>query len=272
MERLRTKLHTLVDAGVCIAFSGGVDSSVLLQIACEQGRIMGKPVYAVTFETKLHPCADLGVAQRVAQETGAQHHVISVNELDNPLILKNPVDRCYHCKKYLFSSLVAFANDKGLSHIVDGTNADDLTVYRPGIGALKELGICSPLAELGYTKVQVREMATALGLSVSNRPSAPCLATRLPYNTPIDFATLRRIDCGETYLKDLGFVTNRIRLHGDIARIEIPLEAFSCFLSQQGKIVQKLKEVGFPYVTLDLEGFRSGSMDIHIHKEMTHGR
>lgn len=271
MERLRLKLNTLVNEGVCIAFSGGVDSSILLQIACEEGKKLDKPVYAVTFETKLHPCADLAVAQQVAQETGALHHVIAVNELDNPAILQNPIDRCYHCKRHLFSTLVDFAKAHNLPHIIDGTNADDLTVYRPGIGALKELGIVSPLAELGITKAQVRDLASALHLSVSNRPSAPCLATRLPYGTPIDFAILHRIDLGETYLKTMGFAINRLRLHGDIARIEIPVANFPDFLAKQAHIVLKLKELGFPYVTLDLEGFRSGSMDIHIN-EVNHGR
>ncbi|WP_409969490.1 ATP-dependent sacrificial sulfur transferase LarE [Bengtsoniella intestinalis] len=264
MDALRRTLHTMVAEGACIAFSGGVDSSILLQISCQEGKKLGKPVYAVTFETKLHPCADLAIAQSVAQETGAIHHVIAVNELDNPAMLQNPIDRCYQCKKYLFATLVDFAKQHHLPHIIDGTNADDLTVYRPGIKALRELGIVSPLAELGISKAQVRDLASAMGLSVSNRPSAPCLATRLPYNTPIDFDTLHQIDLGETYLKDMGFAVCRIRLHGDIARIEIPKADFPQFLAKQEPIVLHLKHLGFPYVTLDLEGFRSGSMDIHL--------
>ncbi len=266
MEHLKTKLQSLLDGGLCVAFSGGVDSSVLLKLACELAP--PQTIHAVTFETKLHPCADLAVAQRVAQEVGAIHHVISVNELDNVDILHNPVDRCYRCKKHLFSTLIDYAKTHNLAHIIDGTNADDLTAYRPGIGALKELGIISPLAELGITKAKVRQLASDLNLSVSNRPSAPCLATRLPYNTPIDLDLLARIDRGETYLKSLGFAVNRIRVHGAIARIEIPTDQVPACIAQQQAIVTTIHDLGLPYVTLDLEGFRSGSLDIYVRGDL----
>lgn len=262
MEQLKKMLHPMVAQGLCVAFSGGVDSSVLLRLACEVAQ--GKEVFAVTFSTKLHPCADLDIARQVAQEVGATHVVLEVNELDCPAILQNPVDRCYQCKGYLFAQLLTFAKAHHCPHVIDGTNADDLHVYRPGIRALQELGIASPLATLGITKAQVRTIAQDLGLSVSHRPSAPCLATRLPYNTPIDLALLSRIDQGETYLKSLGFAINRIRVHGDIARIEIPTSQFSDFFIHQTAIVATLKALQFPYITLDVEGFRSGSMDIHV--------
>ena len=271
MERLKKYLATLIPQGLCVAFSGGVDSSVVLKLACEEGRKLNKNVYAVTFDTKLHPKADLGVSQRIAKEVGAVHYSISVNELDNPYVLQNPVDRCYHCKRHLFQQLKAFCAERQITHIVDGTNVDDLGQYRPGIKALGELGILSPLAQCSITKEQVREMARVLGLSVSNRPSSPCLATRLPYGTAIDFSVLEQIEKGEQALKQLGFAVNRIRLHGDIARIEVEPSLFPQALAQSDAIITTLKLLGFVYITLDLEGFRSGSMDIHIENRGPYG-
>lgn len=267
MEKLREKIKDLLENGLCVAFSGGVDSSLLLKIACEQAKEQNLDVYAVTFETKLHPCADVEIAKKVAKNVGAIHKIIQVNELDNVEILQNPVDRCYKCKKYLFENLVDFAKENGIKNIIDGTNFDDLSQYRPGIRALKELEIISPLADLKITKEQVREYAKMLDLSVSNRPSAPCLATRLPYNTTIDFELLSQIDLGENYLKEQGFLVNRIRVHKDIARIEIKKQDFAKFIEKSDEITQKLKELGFVYITLDIEGFRSGSMDIYVRGE-----
>lgn len=267
MEELRENIALLVENGLCIAFSGGVDSSVLLKIASQEAKKQNKPIFAVTFETKLHPCADVENAKKVAKEAGAIHDIIKVDELNDVDILNNPVDRCYKCKQYLFEKLVEFAEEKSLKNIIDGTNFDDLGEYRPGIKALRELGIKSPLADLKITKNKVRQYAEKMGLSVSNRPSAPCLATRLPYNTKIDFEILKQIDNGEIYLKSMGFLVNRIRLHGDVARIEIKKEQFAEFLAKNEEILQNLKEIGFVYITLDVEGFRSGSMDIYVKEE-----
>lgn len=264
VKKLQIRMKELLVGGLCIAFSGGVDSSLLLKIACEEAKAIGEKVYAVTFSTRLHPMADLEIAQRVAKEFGAEHVVIVVDELTNETILNNPVDRCYHCKKMLFQSLVDFAKEKGITHIVEGTNYDDMFVYRPGIKAVKKLQVNSPLAELEITKEQVREFAKALGISVAKRPSTPCMATRLPYNTQLDFEVLERIDKGETILKELGFAVNRLRLHKDIARIEVKPEEFEKFITCREEIIKKLKELGFLYITLDLEGFRSGSFDSNL--------
>ena len=149
---------------------------------------------------------------------------------------------------------------------MEGNNADDLLIYRPGTQAVKELGVLSPLAELGITKAQVREIAADMGLSCASRPSSPCLATRLPYGTPISFELLERVDAGEQWLKEQGFPIVRLRVHGDILRIEIEKERFSDFIAMADKITEKMKELGFVYITLDAEGFRSGSMDVHIVK------
>lgn len=267
MIQLHQKIGKLVENGLCVAFSGGVDSSLILKVACIEAKKQGKEVFAVTFETKLHPCTDIEIAEKVAKDIGAKHYVIQINELENREILKNPVDRCYICKKYLFEKLVIFAKEKGLENIIEGTNFEDLSEYRPGIKALKEIGIISPLADLKISKSRVRQYAEELGISVSNRPSAPCLATRLPYGTTIDLELLGKIDLGENYLKTLGFDVNRIRIHGDIARIEIKKSDFAKFLEKNDEIVNKLKTLGFVYITLDVEGFRSGSMDIYVKEE-----
>lgn len=264
MKKINEYIKPLVKGGICVAFSGGVDSSLILQVACEEARKEKQEVYAVTFETKLHPKADLEIARKIAGEVGAIHHVVYVNELENDKILQNPEDRCYHCKKYLFEELIKYAETVGLSYILDGTNYDDLSQYRPGIRALQELGILSPLVELEITKKEVRQLAEERGISVSNRPSTPCLATRLPYGTTIDFEVLSMVEEGEKFLKGKGFLVNRIRVHGDIARIEIHKEQFQEMLDIYNEVVLALSQIGFIYVTLDLEGFRSGSMDVHL--------
>ena len=226
-------------------YSGGVDSSLLLMAAkkCMEGE---KKIYAVTFDTMLHPSCDLETARKVAGEAGVIHEVIYLNELEQAEIRFNPVNRCYLCKKALFQRLKDFAAQKGVSLILEGTNEDDLHVYRPGLQAIRELGILSPLADTGFTKEEVRRLAGELGVSVASRPSTPCLATRLPYGAEIKPEIVR------------------LRLHGDIARIEIPCEKFPEFLEKREEIVKNLKNMGFSYITLDIQGFRSGSMDENL--------
>ena len=265
-EKLKMNIRELVKDGVCIAFSGGVDSSLILRIAADAGKEFGRDVHAVTFETKLHPVSDVQTSRNVAKEMGAIHTIIKVDEFENEELLNNPVNRCYICKKMLFVNLFEFAQNNNLKYVIDGTNADDLKVYRPGIKALSELGVVSPLAGLGISKAEVREFAKELSISVASRPSAPCMATRLPYNTEIRFELLKRIEDGEEFIKSLGFSIVRLRIHGEIARIEVPTEDFLKFMESKDLIVSKLRSLGFSYITLDLEGFRSGSMDINIDK------
>ncbi len=259
-EKLQENMAKLVKGGLCVAFSGGVDSTLLLQFAQEAAQAEQEPLWAVLFATQLHPPADRAEAEKLAADIGAPLEVIEVDELSSPEILRNPVDRCYHCKRLLFSMLKEFAAKKGAAHVADGTNYDDLFQYRPGLKALKELGVASPLAECGLTKEEIRALAAEKGLAVKDKPSSPCLATRLPYNTLITPEALNQVAAGEQLLKDHGFPVNRLRIHGDTARIEIPKARFAAFLEQAG-LVGKLKALGFQYVTLDLEGFRSGSMD-----------
>ena len=263
-EMLQARMRELVSEDICLAFSGGVDSSLLLKVAADAAAETGKKVYAVTFDSRLHPSCDLRIARQVAGELGGIHQVMEVDELEQEEIRMNPVNRCYLCKRHLFMTLKKLAGEKGVRRILDGTNEDDMHVYRPGIRALKELGIISPLAELHITKEAVKGMASEYGISVASRPSTPCMATRLPYNTRIDYDVLDRIAQGEAYLRDALPGNVRLRLHGGIARLEVDNEAFARLLDMRADVVRQLKGLGFTYVTLDLEGFRSGSMDVGI--------
>ena len=197
---------------------------------------------------------------------GAEYHVIKVNELEEPQILENPKNRCYLCKRMLFGKLLDFASSENIPILMEGTNRDDENQYRPGIKAVEELGIRSPLREAGLSKEEVRAMAARRGVLSASRPSAPCLATRLPYGTRIEKALLDRIDQGEQFLRSLGFTDVRLRLHGDVARLEVDKKEFPDMLRLAQEVCNRLKELGFSYVTLDLEGFRSGSMDEKMQK------
>lgn len=258
LKALKEFVNNMGEDGICIAFSGGVDSSLVLKIAIDTG----KKVHAVMFRTNLHPAADEPEARKIAKEMGADITVMEIDEFSNPDILKNPVNRCYLCKKMLFTKLAEFAKDNGYKVIMDGTNADDHNEYRPGIKALEEIGVVSPLAELGITKDEVREYAKMLGISVHNKPSAPCMATRFPYNTDITKESLDKVEAAENYLKECGLHLCRLRVHFDIARIEVREEDFEKILINRKSIVKELKDIGFTYITLDIEGFRSGSMDV----------
>lgn len=260
-SKLNKQLDNLTREDTCIAFSGGVDSSLLLSLLCERARKHGTQVYAVTFDTILHPRNDIAVSKQVAAEMGAVYQVIPINELEQPEIVNNSRERCYYCKKTLFSELLSFAEKKGIRRVIEGTNYDDLSQYRPGIRAVEELGVISPLKAAELTKTEIRSWAEELGISVANRPSAPCMATRLPYGTRIDAGILQLIEQAEDYIKEQGFGNVRVRVHDKIARLEVDQKCFGEIIEKQEQIIKKLKELGFRYITLDLEGFRSGSMD-----------
>ncbi len=264
LNKLYVYLEQHIREGIGIAFSGGVDSSLLLKIACDIGRKNRLSVLAITFETKLHPHGDLEEARSIALGFGAIHKTIEVDEFTDPQIMYNPEDRCYRCKNLLFRTLISEAKQADYQFLIDGTNYDDRNAYRPGMRALKELNIHSPLLELEITKAQIRSLAAELGIPSSDKPSAPCLATRLPYGDKLDFDILKKIDLGEQYIKTFGFYNVRLRLHQDILRIEIDKRDFDKLIKHQVAVLSKMKELGFLYITLDLEGFRSGSMDIKI--------
>lgn len=263
-EQLLLKINEYAGQNVIVAFSGGVDSTLLLKIACDMAKKKGTKVYAVSIQTRLHPMGEMEEAKKTCQELEAEHVVISIDELKEAGIMNNPVNRCYLCKKFLFSKIKNFASKLEISRILEGTNEDDLHVYRPGIKALKELGIKSPLAEAGLTKAEVRKLAGEYGLKTATKPSAPCLATRFPYGTELAYEDMERVEKGEAYLKSFGLYNVRIRVYGKTARIEVDEASFAEVLVHKQDIITYLKELGFIYITLDLEGFRSGSMDVEI--------
>lgn len=260
--QLQKKMKAYAAADLAVAFSGGTDSSLLLKLACEAAKKTGQKVYAVTLQTNLHPAAECETARRVAAEMGAEHLILLVDELSEAGIENNPPDRCYRCKRCLFQKLTKKAGALGAAVILDGTNADDLKEYRPGLKALKELGIRSPLADAGLTKQEVRTWASEYKISTASKPATPCLATRFPYGTVLTDEKLAKVERGEAFLKALGFYNVRLRVHGDLARIEVDAAALESTLSHREEITDYLKELGYTYVTLDLEGFCSGSMDI----------
>lgn len=261
-NNLLLQMDNYTKENILIAFSGGVDSSLLLMIACEKARLHGTKVYAVTAHTKLHPMGDVEVAKKVAAEAGAEHRVVYIDELSEAGIENNPIDHCYKCKRTIFTGIVEMAQKMGIRYMLDGTNEDDMHVYRPGIKALKELNIISPLADNMITKKEVRELAEQYNVSVADRPSTPCMATRLPYGVKLDYELLERIDKGEQFIRKLGFYNVRLRVHRNVARIEVDSNALSNIIDMKDKITDYLKELKFEYITLDLEGFRSGSMDL----------
>ena len=260
-EILRKKMRCYAAADTIIAFSGGVDSSLLLKLASDAARETGKKVYGIYLHTMLHPVKEEEGAQKVAQEMGAIFRVLKVDELEGAGIEDNPLDRCYRCKRHLFCKIQEKAKELGVSTILEGTNEDDLHVYRPGIRAVRELGILSPLADAGFSKADVRRLAGEYGISVSDKPSAPCLATRFPYGTRISYEEMRKVEEGETFLKNIGLYNVRLRVHGGLARIEADQDSLQTILEQRDGVIGHLKSLGYRYVTLDLEGFRSGSMD-----------
>ncbi|MBC7088350.1 MAG: ATP-dependent sacrificial sulfur transferase LarE [Tissierellales bacterium] len=264
IEMLFDRIEELMEDGICIAFSGGVDSTLLLKIASYINRDNKCKLYAVTFHTKLHPMNDINISTDLANEMNVSHEIIEIDEFQNEEILNNTIDRCYNCKKFMFQKLVDFAKANDVKNIIDGTNFDDLSTYRPGLKALKELDIKSPLAELGIDKNTVRKWANDLDIKVANRPSAPCLATRIPYNTKIDLNLLNRIDICENEIKKMGFDVVRLRVHDEIARIEVKKDDMYRLLENSDRIIDLLKSNGFTYITIDIEGFRSGSMDVNI--------
>lgn len=261
---LEDRIDEYAKEDVIVAFSGGADSSLLLKLACDAARQNETKVYAVTVQTMLHPKSDLAAAGRVAKETGAVHKILKIDELRETGIEKNPADRCYRCKKGIFLKIRQLAKELGVSVILEGTNEDDLHQYRPGIRALKELEIISPLAECGINKAEIRQLAKDLGLSVAERPASPCLATRLPYGTRITYDILEKIEAGEDYIRSLGCYNVRLRVHGDTVRIEVDSKDILKLVEQRESVTRYIKNLGFLYCTVDLEGFRSGSMDIGL--------
>ena len=246
-----------------VAYSGGADSSLLVAVA---HHTLGNRALAVTAVSPTFPRCDLREACRQARRYGWSHRLITTQELKNEKFACNPTDRCYYCKQELFHQLWKIARAEGFRWVVDGSNTDDLSDYRPGARAKTDLGVRSPLQEAGFNKADVRSMARLIGLMTADKPASACLASRFPYGTHITKASLKAIEKSENVLHKLGFKQVRVRMHGDIARIELDLAELdkSLIESRRCKIVAALKQCGFRYITLDLEGYRTGSMNTGI--------
>lgn len=247
---------------VLVAFSGGVDSALVLRAAV--AALGYRDVLAVTMTSAMHPRTEAEQACELARGIGAVHEVVQVRPLEVPEIASNSPARCYHCKRLLFTNLLHLARERGLAVVVDGTTADDVKTYRPGLQACAELGILQPLKEAGLTKAEVRELSARLGLPTARKPASPCLATRLPYGMALTEERVTRVGRAEELMRSLGFEHLRVRLVDDVtARIEVPVDQlpYLCGEALRPRIVDGLRTLGLHYITADLAGLRSGSMD-----------
>jgi uncharacterized protein len=241
-----------------IAFSGGVDSALLCAAAYAA---LGDRMLALTIHSPVESAKSIEVANAHAAQIGFRHLVIEYNDLENPRFVANPPERCYICKKARFEKLIGFGKREGFETLVEGTNADDMDDYRPGRKAVLELGIQSPLLELGFSKNEIRALLKALGLTIWNRPSAPCFATRFPYGAPVTQEGLQQIITGEAFMRDLGFDTVRVRHHGETVKLEVDAAQFEGYITHRLQILEFFTALGFKYITADLAGYRRGSLN-----------
>ena len=263
LGRLRTLLRET--GGIAVAFSSGVDSTFLLKVAHDE---LGEKAIAVTARSHSFPKREQDEAAAFCAREGIRQVVVDSEELAIPGFRQNPTNRCYLCKKELFTKILEIAKAEGLATVVEGSNVDDLGDYRPGLQAVRELGIRSPLREAGLTKDEIRALSRRMGLPTWNKPSFACLASRFPYGERITAAGLERVEKAEQWLLDagLGLTQLRVRAHGDMARIEVPPADVPRLAARAAEIAVAFKELGFAYTTLDLQGYRTGSMNEVLHE------
>lgn len=259
VEKKLKKLKKLLKGypGTVVAFSGGVDSSLLLAVAQE---VLMEKVLAVTAVSKIHPAAETQAAKIFARALGCEHRIIRTHELDDKRFVQNTLARCYHCKRGLFSKIKKIAMRCGYA-VIEGSNTTDLQDYRPGIKTLRMLGIQSPFITAGITKTDIRRLARRYGIPCWNKPAAACLASRIPFGTMITAKNLDRVERAEGYLGKLGFSPLRVRDHHPIARIEVCEQDMRRVLHDQKRILRFMKKLGYRYICIDIEGYRTGSLN-----------
>jgi len=260
MNNLESQINKTLNnyESAAIAFSGGIDSTLLA--LCSQKFINGK-VIAININSPFSTASELQFAKKWCMENLIDLIIIEENPLNDVKVKNNPIDRCYYCKKILMSLIIEAAAKHGIKNIFDGTNLDDLTDYRPGIKASDELGILHPFIDAKFGKEEIRKLAKSYNLSIWDKPSSACLASRIPYNTQITETDLRIIEKAENYMHELGFLLCRVRKFDNTAKIEIPKSRIENFILDYEKIVEHLKSIGFKHALLDLEGYRQGSLN-----------
>lgn len=251
-------LNSYKKEGLAVCYSGGVDST-LLMAAAQQASI--QPLLAITFSTPLNTAHETDLAADIARRYCWPLQIIELDTLQLPQVAANSRQRCYHCKKVLYQAAWKAAHQAGIASLADGVNADDLTTFRPGNQAAEELQVIHPLAEAGLSKEDIRLLAHQLELPNWQLPATPCLASRFPYHTQLTAAELRRVESAEQYLRQAGFSEFRLRVHGPLARLELPAAAMDRALRYRETLLEQLRALGYRYITLDLEPFASGSFD-----------